>query len=128
MEPSETRIHLGVAESTRCREPPPLPLARRHDARSHGLRSLRAGPVRNQLEWSRGVQLADDVDPIDERAAQAARIAGTCDVIALTIALRARARARVACADEHDRGGEPDRSLTSHYLDPPFLERLTQRL
>src|SRR3954463_250260 len=116
-----------MAEGTRSHETTPLALARRHDPRSDLLRLLWPAIVAHQLERSRRVELADEVDPLEQRPTEPTRVASAGDVVAVAVSLRPCARARVAGTDEHDRRGEPERLLAPHDVDLAFLQRLAQR-
>src|SRR4051794_23968262 len=111
MHPRQRRVHLGVAEGARSGEPAALTVARRDDAFSPGPGTLPPGGFRYELERLSRLELADDVDPVDQRPAEAAPVAHERGVLALAVAPRPRAGTRVAGADQHDRGGEADRLL-----------------
>src|SRR5262249_31666479 len=74
------------------------------------------------------VELAYQVDPVDQRSTQPARVAGAVPGRALAIVLPACAGAAVARADEHHVGRVDDRSLPAGDCDAALLERLSQRL
>src|SRR3954447_16408089 len=100
----EASIHGAVAERGGSSEPPTLPFTCGGHARADCLGALLAGLVRDELERARRLELAHQVDPVEQRAAQPPLISGPGLPLTFAQPLRPRTWARVAGADEHHRG------------------------
>ena len=91
--------------------------------------SRRAGAARapaHELERRHLLDLADEIDAVEQRSAEAALIAPLLQRGARAVVRRAGARAAVA-GREHDRiRRKLERALAAHDLHPALLERLAQ--
>ena len=75
-----------------------------------------------------GLDLADEVDAVDQRAAQPPLVAGQLDRRAAAAVRRPRARAAVAGRHDDRVRRELERPLAAHDLHAALLERLAQRV
>ena len=107
-------------------KPAPLALARGRDPLPHRRRSTGPPWPAHQLHRRHRPHLADEVEPVQQRAAQPPQVAVA--LARATAAAVGGAPARTAVAGGHqDRvGGELERALAAHDLDPPLLQRLPQ--
>ena len=106
----------------------PLALAGGDHPRAH--RRARRGAPRAVPPARRrhGLHLADEVDAVQQRAAEPPLVAAPLDLGAAAAIRRARARAAVARRHEDRVGRELERALPAHDLHAALLERLAQRL
>ena len=122
-------VHVAVAEGAAAEQALALALARDEDALAHLLRPCAPAVIRaHELDRRHGLDLADEVDPVHERAAQPPLVAPELDRRAGAVPVWTRTRAAVAGRDDHGIGGELERPLPAHDLDPPLLERLPERI
>src|SRR4051812_40910255 len=122
--PCDPRVHRAVAERRRACKPLSLPLTRGRHASAHRFGALLAACIRHEFERARRLELAHEVDAVEERSAEPALVAGPRVALALAQSLRPGARAGVACTDQHHGRREPDRALAASDLDPTRFERL----
>jgi len=109
-------------------KPPPLTLSGLYHPVAHGSAALALDALGEKFERPCRLELADQVDAIQQRSAQPALIAAARTLVARAVLARACAGARVAGSDEHDRGGEAERALPAGDVDLARLERLAERL
>src|SRR5437016_3012595 len=121
-------IHGGVARRERSAEPCALALARGRHSLPNRRRRLRSIVVGDQLERAAGPQRTDEVDPIEQRAAQPAVVAEAVGVVAGALAADPSTRAAVARGDEHELCREAEGPLPPHDLYEAVFERLTESL
>ena len=92
----------------------------------------RGGPpaplLADELERRDRIHLADQVDSVQQRAAEPPPIARSLQQRAATRIRRARAGTSVTGRDHHRVGGKLERALAARDLDPAFLERLPQSI
>src|SRR5881227_2935524 len=99
--PREPRVHVRVAERARARQPDPLALARSDDPLADGGRPFapRTGRA-HELEGGRRVELAYEIDPVEQRPAQPSPVARAIGRI--TAALLPAGGARAGVAGSHE--------------------------
>ena len=103
-------------------------LARRDHALAHRSRALRRRPALRERRRRRLAELAHEIDPVEQRPAQPARVALAVEIAARAVGAPLRAWAAVARGHEHRPRGVGDGALPAHHGHEAFLERLAQGL
>ena len=108
--PRQPPVHPAIAGDAVDREPQRLTLARRYDALAYGRRRLASVPVAHQLERRRAGDVADEVDAIEQRPGEPARVAHPVDLAAaaLTVGHGIRHEAEYPSENSSDRKRQTD--------------------
>src|SRR3954451_16618899 len=95
MQARQPRIHGSVAKRRGAGQPPPLTLARGRDTRANRIRALPLTAIGDELQGASRLELAHEVDPVEQRTAQAPLVAGAGVTLAFAVAPGARAGTRI---------------------------------
>ena len=123
----QPRVHVAVARRSRPVETLQLALAGRDHAGALGLRGR--GRLLREALGVGALDVDEEVDAVEQRAAQAPRVAGEVAFAAATAPRgRVPARTRVRGGDEQEARREDRRALAAHDGHAAVLQRLAQRL
>ena len=118
--------HLRVAARPRAGQPRRLALPGGEDLLADGRRGREGRRGQHLLVGT--LHVDEEVDAVEQRAAEPPAVAGVVRSGAPARLVPAPARARVRGGDEHEAGREQRRALPAHDRHLPVLERLAQRL
>ena len=124
----QAAVHIAVTERPGAVEAAALVPARGDHAAPYLARAGAARAPSHELERRHLLDLANEIDAVEQRSAEAALIAPLLQRGARAVVRRAGARAAVA-GREHDRiRRKLERALAAHDLHPALLERLAQSI